>query len=123
MKHTISKKNINELRLKISDSLDFFYSKHEGEFFEMKLLEELKKNLIHTVESIRDVSNNDSNILSDRQFKMLKYLGEFNEISRREYASMFDVSFMTAFRDLEKLVEKGVIVSIGRGRGTKYILK
>jgi predicted HTH transcriptional regulator len=123
MKHTISKKNINELRLKISDSLDFFYSKHEGEFFEMNLLEELKKNLIHTVESIRDVSNNDSNILSDRQFKMLKYLGEFNEISRREYASMFDVSFMTAFRDLEKLVEKGVIVSIGRGRGTKYILK
>lgn len=60
---------------------------------------------------------------NDRQLKILEYLQIHKNISREEYAKLMGVSFMTAFRDLHKLLEDGYLTTKSRGRGTKYILK
>ncbi len=60
--------------------------------------------------------------LNPRQMKMLDYLEVEGKVSRNEYTKMMGISFMTSFRDLQDLLEKGYIVQKGIGRGTFYIL-
>ena len=61
-------------------------------------------------------------IFNSRQLQILDYLERFGKITRGEYEKMMKVSFMTAFRDLQKLVDKGYLVPKGTGRGTYYVL-
>ncbi len=63
------------------------------------------------------------NGLNSRQMKLLEYLAEYGSINRREYTIMFEVSPMTAYRDLNLLKEKKLLIEIGNGRGTQYIIK
>ena len=58
--------------------------------------------------------------LSERQLAVLRYLQNNPTINRRQYMKLFKVSTMTAFRDLDDLVQKRIIRVKGIGRGTYY---
>lgn len=60
--------------------------------------------------------------LNKRQMKVLQYLQNVPSIKREDYCHMMDVSTMTAFRDLNDLVRKKLLKTVGVGRGTKYKL-
>jgi predicted HTH transcriptional regulator len=60
--------------------------------------------------------------LNDRQIKVIGYLKSKHEISNIEYRKLTDASIKTAGRDLEDLVQKGLLTLKGMGRGAHYIL-
>ena len=61
--------------------------------------------------------------LNKRQLKVIRYLQKFDNISRADYVRLNkNISFMTAFRDLKSLVEKGILVVKGKGNKTRYYL-
>lgn len=60
--------------------------------------------------------------LNRRQLKILRYLQNIPQVKREEYVEMMDVSTMTAYRDLNELVKKGLVKIEGEGRGTRYML-
>lgn len=60
--------------------------------------------------------------LNDRQLKILTHFKQFKKITRLKYAKMMNVAIATAFRDLNDLYTKGLITSVGKGRGTCYHL-
>jgi predicted HTH transcriptional regulator len=60
--------------------------------------------------------------LNERQIQILEYLQINQKVTRRKYAKIMDVSFMTAYRDLNELLDKGYIKQKGVGRGTFYVL-
>lgn len=60
--------------------------------------------------------------LNKRQLKILKYLQTIPTVKREDYVQMFDISTMTAFRDLNELLEKKLLRVDGQGRATKYLL-
>jgi Fic family protein len=60
--------------------------------------------------------------LNKRQLKVLRYLQTIPSIKREDYVQMFEVSTMTAFRDLKELFDKKLIKSEGKGRATQYVL-
>jgi Fic family protein len=59
---------------------------------------------------------------NSRQLKILDYLENIDKITRNEYMKMMGISFMTAYRDLNNLVEEKYLESKGTGRGTFYRL-
>ncbi|HNZ70400.1 MAG TPA: DeoR family transcriptional regulator [Candidatus Dojkabacteria bacterium] len=59
--------------------------------------------------------------LNNRQIKAIEYLNIHKKISRQEYSKLMGISFMTAFRDLQDLLEKGYLSTKGSGRGTIYL--
>lgn len=61
--------------------------------------------------------------LNKRQLKILKYLQTIPTVKREDYVQMMNVSTMTAYRDINELVDKKLLKTNGRGRGTKYMLK
>ena len=61
--------------------------------------------------------------LSDRQLDAVAYLKAHRRITNREYQSVVGVSRATAARDLEEMLERGVVERIGTtGRATHYVL-
>lgn len=60
--------------------------------------------------------------LNERQIKGLIYMQQQGTITRPEYMAMNDVSRMTAHRDLEDLVARGIIQAIGKARNQRYEL-
>ncbi|MFQ5341505.1 MAG: ATP-binding protein, partial [Anaerolineae bacterium] len=62
--------------------------------------------------------------LNPRQEKALEYLTERGRITNSEYQELApDVSAETIRRDLADLVERGLLLRIGRKRATYYIFK
>lgn len=61
--------------------------------------------------------------LNPRQIKMLEIIEREKRITRIAYAKVMGVSFMTAFRDLQELLEFNYLTQKGVGRGTYYTLK
>lgn len=60
--------------------------------------------------------------LNERQLKIIEYLEIEKKITRMQYTKMMGISFMTSFRDLQEMLEKGYIIQKGKGRATFYIL-
>lgn len=60
---------------------------------------------------------------NNRQIKLLDYLSIHKKITRNEFAKNMGISFMTAYRDLTELYDKGYLNQGGVGRGTYYTLK
>jgi len=66
--------------------------------------------------------------LNERQRKVVNKIleagpGRFEGgLTLRKYVSIVGTSRATAFRDIEDLVEKGLLVAAGTGRGTRYDL-
>ncbi len=60
--------------------------------------------------------------LNARQLKLIRYLRLKNKIKRNEYVKIMGVSTMTAFRDLNELLERKIVEVRGGGRSTFYAL-
>jgi ATP-dependent DNA helicase RecG len=70
-----------------------------------------------------DVKHNSQKLdLNERQVKLLTLLQQKVFIKRREYIKLFKVSPMTAYRDLNYLTEKSLVVVGGKGKSTTYTL-
>lgn len=54
--------------------------------------------------------------LNERQIKAVLYVKEKGNITNKEYQELFKVSRITATRDLSELVEKGILMRVGRGK-------
>ncbi len=59
--------------------------------------------------------------LNHRQLQMLAE-GHTTALSASQYGEIWNVTRMTALRDLSELVEKGMVVKLGRGKATRYQL-
>lgn len=62
--------------------------------------------------------------LNDRQIKAVMYVKEKGKITNKEYQQLAEISRITASRELQNIVEKGIFQMLGKvGKGTKYVLK
>jgi len=62
--------------------------------------------------------------LNERQIKAVSHIREKGSITNKEYLVLFDVSRITATRDLKLLEEEEIVKRIGTGRrDLKYVLK
>jgi len=60
--------------------------------------------------------------LNERQIEALRLMVNADEeMTNRRCREMFDITYRTAVRDLNDLVEKGQARRVGQGRGTRYI--
>ncbi|MFV0420728.1 sigma 54-interacting transcriptional regulator [Oleidesulfovibrio sp.] len=64
-----------------------------------------------------------NNALNERQQRIVEYLQQQGSITRRQYLELFDydISDRTAGRDLQDLVQKGIIRKSGAGPSTSYV--
>lgn len=60
--------------------------------------------------------------LNKRQIRAMQMIAEHGNISNREFREAFNVSHKTAHIELTILVDKGLVLSEGAGRSTRYIL-
>lgn len=61
--------------------------------------------------------------LNERQKEFLFHLQDKGSpLSRGDYVSITDAARRTASRDLNDLLDRGIVTRIGKKRGTKYIL-
>jgi len=60
--------------------------------------------------------------LNERQMKVIDYLKTKQQITNIEYRDMTAATPKTASRDLEGLVEKGILELKGKGRGAHYVI-
>ena len=60
--------------------------------------------------------------LNERQIKAVLFVKENEKISNKEYQALNNVSYKTAYRDIEKLVEISIFEKKGEKKGTYYIL-
>lgn len=73
---------------------------------------------IYTEDYLRNIG------LNERQIKAVMYVKEKGKITNKEYQQLTDVSRITASRELQNIVEKGIFQMMGKvGKGTKYVLK
>lgn len=62
--------------------------------------------------------------LNERQMRAMEYLKQTGKISNRSYKGLFPgITDKTIYRDLQDLVRKSIVKSIGRKKGRHYILK
>lgn len=59
--------------------------------------------------------------LNERQVKGLTHVRQHGSISRKEHCELTGVSYMTAYRDLTDLVERGLLQISGSGRYLRYV--
>lgn len=67
-------------------------------------------------------SNTDKLDINERQLKLLQLLQQKVYVRRYEFVKMFKVSPMTAYRDLNFLVERKLLKVSGTGKATTYTL-
>lgn len=60
---------------------------------------------------------------SKRQVETLRICQQRGGITNREYQRYFNVSTRTATRELGRLVKKGLLITQGKGRGLRYIVR
>ena len=58
--------------------------------------------------------------LNDRQRKAVDFINQHGEISRKQYVDLVKISIRQANRDLNDLLAKEIIVSVGGGRSLRY---
>jgi Fic family protein len=84
---------------------------------------EVSKDFTETFENKVQKRGKMNRELNQRQIKILDFLAINPKATRKDYVKIMDVSFMTAYRDIQELIDKGYVVSKGQGRGTYYVLK
>ncbi|MFO8078021.1 MAG: ATP-binding protein [Thermoplasmatota archaeon] len=61
--------------------------------------------------------------LNDRQIESVEYLKENERIKRKTYSDIFDIGATTAYKELDEMIEKGILGRRGEGRATHYVLR
>lgn len=90
-----------------------------------KLLELVKREESEEVEFKKSIFTPDALEqlgLNERQIKAVEFIKQNKRISTKEYCNLFGVVRDTANRDLNNLLEKGLIGRKGSGPHTYYIL-
>jgi len=105
---SVNSTGLTEIITCIAEKLDILIEKHKKQLIEFDYAD------IKTTSDTLD--------LNDRQLKLLKLLQQKVYIKRREYIKLFKVAPMTAYRDLNFLVNKKLIIPTGQGKATKYNL-
>lgn len=87
------------------------------------IIEESFGGISITIFKNKQVKNSSSFIdLNDRQIKAITYLKENHKVTNRIYRELFDITEKTAFRDLEKLVGKNILIKKGHKKDSIYHL-
>ena len=60
--------------------------------------------------------------LNNRQLQALNFVKEHGKITNREHRELTGAAQKTAVRDLQEMVEKGILAKVGKGRATRYVL-
>ncbi|MBU4313365.1 MAG: putative DNA binding domain-containing protein [Actinobacteria bacterium] len=60
--------------------------------------------------------------LNKRQMKTIKYLKEHNHIGNKEYREINTIGKVIAVKELNQMVEKGILKIVGKGRALRYEL-
>ena len=60
--------------------------------------------------------------LTDRQMKIIEYIQANGQITTGNMAEMFKITRQAALKEINKLVESGIIKLEGKGRGAHYII-
>ena len=60
--------------------------------------------------------------LNHRQIKILEYIQTHGSIHLQDCLELFEVSKVTASRDLSHLHQQDYVLRLGRGKATKYLL-
>ena len=88
------------------------------------IFEELSGSLVVTLRKMISKESLMGMDLNERQIKAVSYVEEKGSITNKEYQVLFDVSRVTATRDLKLLEGKDLLKRIGKGkRDLKYVLK
>lgn len=58
--------------------------------------------------------------LNDRQKKVVGFIKQHGDISRKQYVDLADISVRQANRDLSDLLAKKIVVAVGSGRSLRY---
>ncbi len=61
--------------------------------------------------------------LTERQMKIIEYIVQNGKIANKEIRSMFKISAQAAHKEITKLIDLEVIISVGKGRNLNYQLK
>lgn len=120
-----------------TNSIQGKYNQETGEVDEKEdmtlWLERFTRNLSNDILEVREFMNRQINDdqksvkqpfldLNKRQLKILRYLQTIPTVKREDYVQMMGVSTMTAYRDMDDLVDKKLVRIEGNGRGTRYML-
>lgn len=60
--------------------------------------------------------------LTEKQMKIVEFINQNGRITNRDLRSMFKISDESARKEINKLVDLGIIKSEGKGRGLYYVL-
>jgi len=60
--------------------------------------------------------------LNERQGRVLEYIQIYGRITRRDYSRIYGVGSTEAYRELNEMLARGLIVRQGKGRSTYYVL-
>lgn len=61
--------------------------------------------------------------LNERQKNALSYAQRNGQIVRKEYIDINRVSVRIAYEELKDLTDKGLLTTVGKGRGSRYVPK
>lgn len=59
--------------------------------------------------------------LNERQVRAIEYLKTYRQITRSEYCALTGVQKSEAYRELQEMIQKGLVVPQGKGRGVRYV--
>lgn len=60
--------------------------------------------------------------LNERQSRGMAYVKLNDELTMQVYIELTEISRSQAHRDLQELVDQGILTRVGKGRGTRYVL-
>jgi len=83
---------------------------------------DLHNNITNIIEESSIYTIHAKEELNHRQLKALSYIENNGRIKRSDYTNIMGISFMTAYRDLKEMEEKGFIENHGTGKATYYTL-
>ena len=86
------------------------------------MTKDVKNTLDQEFKSLNTYSTKTRTKLNSRQLKALEYIETNGKITRSEYTQLMGVSFMTAYRDLQDMLDKKYIIRNGKRKSAYYTL-
>jgi len=117
--------NIEKELLRTRDYIEYIYLREEfdsmGKWIRI-YIDIIKSALQNSLKEI-DSRKKFSTPLNERQKKCLEAMKDLKMMNNRTYRQLFDVGKSQAYKDLEDMNRRGLIVSLGGGRSIIYLLK
>ena len=89
------------------------------EYFTEGIIDEL----LRVEKLLPHVPFNPETQLKPYHLKVIEYINHFGFIADRDYAKIVNRAKATRTQDFKRLIELGMIVRKGKGKGTYYVLK